>query len=286
MLWTLALLPLAWIYAPVFTEMARIWWTHPYAGHGMFVPAFSAFLVWADWDRLREAAGRRKPAGMLVIALGLGLLALGRWAESLLVQGLSVVVVVAGMVLWGFGLPCLRAAAFPVGFLLFMVPLPQLLVDAVTLKLQLFAAGFAGMALGLLDVPFYQAGVLIELPTITLKVAEICNGLRFLTALLVLTVAFAHVSQRSLPRKLVLAVTAVPIAIVANAVRVATIAAAAHYVGPQAASGLIHTSIGKGVWALTLIPLIALGLLLRRGGGSTIPPATQPGAPEFLRTRP
>ena len=267
MMWILAVMGLVGIYAPVLTEMARIWWTHPYAGHGMFVPLFSAFLLWVDRDRLRAVTGQRDPTGMLVILLGLGVLWLGGWAESLLVQGLSVVVAVAGVVLWGFGARCLRRAAFPVGFLLFMVPLPQLVVDAVTLDLQLFAAGFAGGALGLLDIPFYQTGVFIELPTITLDVAEVCNGLRFLMALLVLTLAFAQVSQRSLPRKLVLVASAIPIAILANAVRVATIAAAVHYIGPQVARGVIHHSIGKAVWALTLIPLVALGLILRRGGG-------------------
>lgn len=277
-MWTLAVLVVAGIYAPVLAEMARIWWTHPYAGHGMFVPVFSAFLLCMDRDRLRAASGRRDPAGILVLLLGLGVLALGRWGESLLLEGLSVVVAVAGVVLWGFGAQCLRRAAFPVGFLVFMVPLPRLVVDAVTLDLQLFAAGFAGAALGLLDIPFYQNGMLIKLPTITLSVAEACNGLRFLMALLVLTVAFAQVSQRSLPRKLVLVASAIPIAILANAVRVATIVVAVHYVGPQAASGFIHHSIGKAVWALTLVPLAALGLVLGRGGGSrTLQPA-QPDA--------
>lgn len=106
--------------------------------------------------------------------------------------------------------------------------------------------------------------------------AEVCNGLRFLTALLVLTVAFAHVSQRSLAGKLVLVASAVPIAILANAVRVATIVVAAHYIGSQVTSGFIHNSIGKGVWALTLIPLGALGLLLRRGGASRDPEEARP----------
>ena len=267
-LWVLAALVLAGIYAPVLAQMARIWWTDPYAGHGMFVPAFSAFFFWADRDRLRAGSGQMDPGGLLVILLALGTLMLGRWAESLLVQGVSVVIAAAGMVFWGFGARYLRRTAFPVGFLLFMVPLPRQVVDVVTLNLQVFAARFAGAVLGLLDIPFYQSGVLIELPTITLEVAEVCNGLRFLMALLVLTLAFAQVSQRSLPRKLLLVTSAIPSAILANAVRVATIAVAVHYIGPQMASGFIHNFIAKAVWVLTLIPLAALGLLLRRGGGA------------------
>jgi exosortase len=138
-------------------------------------------------------------------------------------------------------------------------------VDAVTLDFQLFAVGFAGAALDLLDVPFYLDGVLIRLPGITLAVAEVCNGLRFLLGLLVTTIAFAQVSQRTLPRKLILAASAIPIAILANAVRVAAVVLAVQYLGPQAASGFIHNSIAKAVWALTLAPLGVLGLVLRRG---------------------
>ena len=196
----------------------------------------------------------------------MGLLALGTLGQNLLVKGLSVAVVVAGLVVWGFGTECLKAAAFPVGFLLLMAPLPRAVVAALTLKVQLFAAAFAARAVRLLDVPVYQTGVTIELPSMTLQVAEACNGLRFLMALLVLTAAFAQITQRTLPRKIALVASAIPIAILANATRVAVVALGVHYVGPEAASGTIHNWIGKGVWGLTLIPLIVLGLLLARGG--------------------
>ncbi len=260
----LTVVVLAGIYAPVFTDLARIWWRDTYAVHGLFVPFFSALMLWNDRERLREASGRGEPAGFLLILLGLGVLVLGGWTENLIVQGLSVPLSVAGLVVLCFGKRCLRAAAFPVAFLFLMVPPPRLLISAVTVDLQLFAAGFAGAALGLFGIPFYQSGLFIELPAITLEIAEICNGLRFTLALLVLTIAFAQVSQHTLTRKLVLVAAAIPFAILANAVRVTTVVVAVHYWGIQAASGFIHNSIGKGVWALTLIPLVALGLIMRR----------------------
>jgi exosortase len=199
------------------------------------------------------------------VLLGLGVLVLGRWGESLLVQGVSLVITVAGLILWGFGVRCLREAAFPVAFLLLMAPLPRAMVDTLTLDLQLFAAGFAGAALEQLGVPFYLNDTTIALSTITLNVAEVCNGLRFLLALLTITIAFAQLTQRSLARKVLLVASAVPIAILANAVRVATIAAGVYYIGPQVASGLIHHLIAKGVWGLTAVPLVTLALVLRRG---------------------
>ena len=259
---TLAIL--AALYVPAMVEMVDVWRTDTYAGHGMFVPLFSALIVWIERDRLRAATGGGHPAGIAVILAGVGLLALGTLGQSLLMKGLSVAVVVAGLVMWSFGGGCLRAATFPVGFLVLMAPLPRAVVAAVTLKIQLFAAAFAASAVRLLDVPIYQTGVTIELSSLTLQVAEACNGLRFLMALLVLTAAFAQATQRSVPRKMVLVAAAIPIAILANATRVAAIALGVHYIGPEAASGTIHNWIGKGVWGLTLIPLILLGLLLAR----------------------
>jgi exosortase len=239
-----------------------------YAGHGMFVPLFSAVTAWIDRERLRAAAGPGHPAGLVVILAGAGLLVLGTWSDSLLVKGLSVAVAVAGLVAWSFGLPCLRAAAFPVAFLLLMAPLPHAVVAAVTLKIQLFAATFAVAVLRHFDFPVYQSGVLIELPRMTLRVAEVCNGLRFLMALLVLTAAFAQVTQKSVPRKIALVAAAIPIAIVANAMRVAAISLGVQWVGPEAASGTIHNWIGKGMWGATLIPLIGFAFLLARSGTS------------------
>lgn len=262
----LTALVLAGIYAPVFLALVRIWQRDTYAAHGMVVPLFSALLLWMDRAELRAASGRGHPAGLILVLAGLGLLGLGRGTGSILVQGVSVVITTAGMILWTFGPRCLRRAAFPVGFLALMVPLPRVIVDAVTLDLQRFAAATAGLALGLFGIPFYQSGLVIELSTITLAVAEVCNGLRFLTALVVLTIAFAQVTQSTLPRKLLLVASAVALAILANAARVAIIAVGVHYVGPQLASGTIHHTIGKAVWAFTLIPLVGVGLLLRRRG--------------------
>src|SRR6266545_2177677 len=224
-------LALAALYVPSVREMAHLWWTYDYAGHGPFVPLFSVAIAWTRRDRLRAALGRGHLAGLGVIGLGLGLLAGGSAADSLMLQGFSLVVAVAGLVLLSFGVAALKAAAFPVAFLFLMVPLPHDIVSGVTLHLQLFAAGFAGVLLSLLGIPFFRQGETIELGTLTLRVAEVCNGLRFLLGLLVVTLAFAAISQRGVWRKIVLTAAAIPVAILANAVRVAAITIAVHYIG-------------------------------------------------------
>ena len=264
--WAVTTLALSGVYAPVIVELVRAWQIDSYAGHGMLVPLCGAFLLWADRVRIRAAAGRGDLSGILVILVGLGMLALGHWGESLLIQGLSMVVVLAGVVLLGFGRRCLRAAAFPIGFLVLMAPLPRPVADAVTLHLQRFAAGFAGVALDVLGIQVFQTDTLVVLPNLTLQVDEGCNGLRFLLTLLTLMTTFAHVSQRDLARKILLVALTIPAAVLANGVRIAAIGIGAHYFGPQVALGLVHNSIAKVVWGLTLLLLMGVGLLLRRGG--------------------
>jgi exosortase len=249
---------------PALKSLTDVWWTDSYAGHAPFVPLFSALLLWSDRRELRKLVGPPAPAGGAVLFGGLGLLVLGHLSEAVLVQGLAVVAIIAGAVLWILGSRWLRAASFPITFLVAMVPLPRAAVDLVTQRLQLLAASFATTVLQVFSVPVYRHGVFLELPEIQLEVAELCNGLRFLLALLILTAAFAQVTQRSAPRKIILVAVAVPIAILANATRVATLALGAHYIGPEVVHGAVHHTIGKVVWLLTLVPLAGVALVLRR----------------------
>ena len=260
----LALLVLAIVYGPTLYDLVYEGWTNTYAGHVLFVPAFAALFAWANRDRLRAVATKGSPAGLAVVVAALVLLALGRWSSSLVLQTLSIVMAVAGLVLWWAGWRLLLAARASVGFLIFMIPLPLAVVDSVTLSLQRFVAWSSAAMLDLLGVPVHHEGVFLTLPQMTLEVAEVCNGLRFLMTLLVLTIAFGQVSQRTIGRKVLLAVVAVPVAILANAVRVAGIAFAAFHVGPEAASGFYHLLVGKVVWGVTIVVLVAFGLLLRR----------------------
>jgi len=264
-------------FLPFFMDAAAAWRANPYAGHGLFAALFAALLLLAERRETRRTAAAFDRSGLLLIALALGLLAVGQGWRSLMLQSLSLALAVGGVVRVGLGQRCLRRIAFPIGILVLMAPPPAMVVHQVSPHLRLFAAAVASRVLDLLGIPHLQSGVYIALPSLTLEVGEPCDGLRFLMALVTLVAAIAHVSQRSLPRKLALMVAALPIAILANAVRVGAISVAAYQVGPQAAQGLTHHSIGKVVWLLTLPPLLGLAMLLRRGGeGSRASPGQVP----------
>jgi len=268
------LLSLAALYWDFFGRIAQLWWNYDYAGHGMFVPLFSAVIAIGQYERLVASADRGRWAGLGIVVIGLGIFAAGTAIRSLVVEGLSVPVVVAGLVVLAFGVRTLREAAFAVAFLALMVPLPQPAVDAVTTHLQIFAAIVAGGVLGLFGIPFLRNGDVIELAGLTLQVAEACNGVRFLLGVVVLTLAYAEVTQRRLWRKAALAAAAIPAAVLANAVRVAGISTAAHFYGAEAL-GTPHLIIGKIVWIGTIVGLVLLGLAIRRVG------TREPWVPHF-----
>jgi exosortase len=211
------------VFWPLAPDLLHVWRENAYAGHGPFVPVYAAFLLWLDRERLAAAPRRMEPAGALVLLLGLGMFALGRSAESLTLQVPAFAVAVAGALLGCFGSQVLRVAAFPVAFLALMMPLPQPIVEAVTLPVQHFGAACASFAMSLLGVPHHRDGIILELPNVTLAVVEGCNGLRFLMALLTLTAAFAHATQRRWQHELALTLAAIPVALLANAIRVTAV---------------------------------------------------------------
>ncbi len=256
------LLVIVTFYLPTLAEIGHAWSTHRYGAHGIFVPPLSALLLWTRRRQLRECSRPAVPAGLAVLVVAVALAAIGHAVQSVAVHVLSVVVAVSGLALWFCGAAWMRRAAAPFVFLLFMLPLPGEIAAVVTLPLQHFAAGFAAGVLDLLSIPASQAGVLIQLADLTLRVDESCNGLRFLMVLLVVTTAFALLYVPTRQQRLLVIAAAVVAGVLANAVRVTAIAAAAHIVGPHAASGSFHDYTGRTIWLLALGAILGFGIFM------------------------
>jgi exosortase len=259
------LLVVVTFYLPTLAEIGHAWSTHRYAGHGVFVPLLSAVMLWARRHRLGDRSRPGCPAGLGLLFAALALAAVGHATQSVVAHVVSVVGAVSGIALWFRGADWMRQAAAPFAFLLFMLPLPREVAAVVTLPLQHFAAGFAAGALHVLSIPASQAGVLIQLTDLNLRVDEGCNGLRFLMVLLVVTTAFALLYVPSRRRQVIVIAAAVVAGVFANAVRVAAIAAATHVIGPQAAMGSLHDYTGRTIWVLALVAILAFGILLSWG---------------------
>jgi exosortase len=261
-------------YLPTLVELPHVWSTRRYASHGVLVPILGLLILWTRRRRLRELAEPGSPGGLLVLGVALGLAAVGYATGSLVPRILSVCLGVAGLALWLRGPAWMRhvAALFPL--LLFMQPLPRIVAKAITVHLQHFAASFAAGALDLVGIPVVQAGLELHLNGGRLRVDEGCNGLAFLMVLLVATTGFALVYLPARRHQLMIIVTAIPAAILANGVRVAVIAATAHFIGPEAPISVLDDYLSKVVWLLALTTVLGLGVLLGWNGNTR--PARKP----------
>jgi exosortase len=275
--WPFAVLGIAvlLVYSSVLMRLAQDWWTDENYSHGFLIIPLAVVLATGHRARLRTLTIR--PAmitGLLVVAVALLLLAGGTLGAEFFLTRLSFVVSLAGVVLFLFGWGHLRCLAFPLAFLLLMIPLPAIIFNQVAFPLQLLASRLGEWFVSAAGVPVLREGNVIVLATTTLEVAEACSGIRSLVSLLTLSIVLGYFLDPRASVRTVLALWTVPVAIVANAVRVAGTGIASHYYGASAADGFFHTFSGWLVFALA-------SLLLLIAGKTTqfIAPPQRPGTP-------
>jgi exosortase len=245
------------VYLPVLADLVHQWATDENYSHGFLIPVIAAYLVWERRERIRGASVRVAPWGAFILLTGCALLVLGQAATFGYPVRLSLLVVLAGLVVLFAGPQVLRILAFPIGYLLFMIPLPFPVLNRIAFPLQVLAARSATATLDILGVPVFREGNIIDLPSIRLEVVEACSGIRSLISLLALAVIYAYFVRRSWRDRIVLSLSAVPIAIVANAARVALTGVLAQTFGPQAAQGFYHMFSG---WLVFIVAFAILAL--------------------------
>jgi exosortase len=253
------------LYLPVLRDLFGVWVHGTYYSYGPLVPLFSAYLAREGWTAsTADGAPETQPAGFLLTAAGLVVLAVGQDLGSLTLRALSLPVVLMGLVVGMVHAALARRLAFPIGFLIFMAPLPDGAVAGLSLPLQQLAAFVAEHVLRALGVHVVRDGLFVAIPSVTLHVTEACNGLRFLFAMLVIGTAFAGTMPQRPLRRVALVVGAVLLSILANLARVTGTGVMAELWGARAAVGLIHVIWGKVVYAAALVPFAGLVLLMRR----------------------
>ena len=198
------------------------------------------------------------------------MLVVGSVGAELFLQRSSFIVVLAGLVWLILGTAFLRELAFPLAFLVFMIPLPAIVMNAVAFPLQLFAAQTATFCMQAAGIPVLREGNVITLAATTLEVAEACSGIRSLQALLALGAVYGYFTQKAAWKKWALVLLSVPIAIAANAFRVAGTGFLAHYWGSEMAQGFYHGFAGWIVFVVAFALLLGCGAVLAKvpdGGG-------------------
>lgn len=244
------------LYYSIVPQLVSEWWTNPNFSHGFLVPLFSAFVVWQNRKRLAALPAEPSWLGLAVIAGALGVLVVGRLGAEFFLSRTSFLFLFAGLVIYFLGWQYFRASLFPWVFLFFMIPIPVIIFNQIAFPLQFMAARLASDLLALLGIPVLRDGNIIQLPTMSLEVAEACSGIRSLMSLGALAVIYGYfLETRNLPRVL-LALSAIPIAVAANAFRIVGTGLMGYYWSPDKAEGFFHEFSG---W---VIFVISLGLLL------------------------
>lgn len=287
---------LFFVYASVLIKLSHNWWTDENYSHGLLIPFVIGYIVWTQRARLRVS--ERRPSMLLggsAILLALLALWIGVAGAELFMQRISLVLILAGIMVYFWGLKLLRMLWVPLALLLLAIPIPAILFNKIAFPLQLFASQCAVWSMRLFNIPVLRQGNVIELlplnslQTKKLEVVEACSGIRSLMTLVTLAVVLAYFTYPTLPngagrpagqegkssvvrslkswgfwRSALIVLSAVPIAIFTNALRVSGTGVLARYYGTQVADGFFHSFSGWAVYVAAFLLLFAVAWVLDR----------------------
>jgi exosortase len=251
------------VYWSVIEGLVHQWASDDSYSHGFLIAPLAIYFAWRRRDDLISTPRFPSAFGVAVAAAAMCLWAAGTAAAELFVTRASLVLFVAGCVLFLYGWAWLRLLAFPIAFLLLMIPLPAIVFNQIALPLQLLASQIGEATLRAGGVPVLRDGNVLELVGLRLEVAEACSGIRSIMALLTFALVVGHLGRCSAMRLAGLALATVPIAIAANAARVVATGFAANVWGPVVAQGLLHTAAGGMVFMAGVLMLVTLERLTR-----------------------
>ena len=171
-----------------------------------------------------------------------------------------------------FGRAWMRAAAFLLGFLIFMVPMPDAMADALETASKYASAEVANFLFHLSGTPFLRVGLIFQLPNITIEVAQECSGIRSSWVLFMTSILAANLFLKTPWRRFALVVFVIPLGILRNGFRILVIGLLCVHMGPQMIHSLIHRRGGPVFFVLALIPFFLVLWLLRKGDVHTRQP--------------
>ncbi len=250
-------------YAPVLYRLVNQWYSDADMGHGFFVPAVAAYIVWQRREKLLSVRPAPTWWGLVPLIWGALQLYAATLGAELFLARTAFIISLAGIVLLLGGWPVLRLTAFPLGLLFFMVPIPAIIYNQLTFRLQLLASSVAERSLSILGVPVLREGNILELANQRLSVVEACSGIRSLLTLAFLSLVYAYFFDRKVWMRGALLVATVPIAISVNALRVTLTGLMTEW-KPELAEGIFHQLEGWVTFMLGLLMLMVAHFAINR----------------------
>lgn len=265
--WLLVAAGLLALFGPTFWDLFHGIWATDSQGHGPIVLGISLWLIWKKWPELAEQPARSATApGWIVAVIGLLLYFVGRSQDILLFEVGSLIWLISATVLLLKGAGSLKLLWFPLFFMLFMIPLPGVIVDAVTQPMKMAVSYVAEAVLSSVGYPISRSGVVLQIGQYQLLVADACAGLHTLFTLEALGLLYLNlVRHESLARNVTLALLIIPISFTANVIRVMVLTLVTFHLGDEAGQGFLHGFAGMVLFMAALILIIATDSMIRIG---------------------
>lgn len=246
-----------------FVTLWRTWNNNDNYSHGFLIPPITIFLIWRLREELRLLPIRPSWLGFGCLLGAVLVQVVGIRGDVTIFQGYAAVGVLAGLVWTWFGWAWLRKLAFPLAFLTFMIPSFPWFLHQVSFRLKVVAANSAVWLSQQLGVDVSQRGMDLYFPTGTLTVENACSGLNSLVALMALGALFAYLGNGAAWRRWLLFFAAMPVAVIANILRLASLCVMAVFTSAQTASGHFHDVGGFVLFGMALLLLGAIKKVLQ-----------------------
>ena len=238
-------------YAPVLQYLFHEWQSNDDMGHGMFVPVVVGYIIWTRRNELLNILPRPNAWGLLLIALGSAQLCVASLAGELFLSRTAILLSLVGIILYLRGTETIRALAFPLLLLLFMVPVPGIVYKQITFPLQLLASRLAEHTLEAIGITVIRDGNILEFANLRLSVVEACSGIRSLLSLSFFSLVYAFLCNAGVGMSWLLLLSTIPIAIVANASRIVVAGIVGRY-SPELSEGVLHAFSGWMIFVMAL----------------------------------
>jgi exosortase B len=262
--WLIALAGFMIMYVPVYIWASKTIWQTEDQGHGAIILAVLVWLFWEAKKQISEADG--PPAlttGWLAFLIGILIYAVGRLFSISIFEMGSQIFIVSAILLLLKGTKAWKLAWFPVLYILFMIPLPSILVDAITGSLKQVISDIVTSILYAAGYPIARSGVMITIGQYQLLVADACSGLHSMFSLSALGTLFMYImGRKSLIHNGIMLASILPIAFVANICRVIVLVLVTYYLGDEAGQGFLHGAAGMVLMLTALLIFFALDKLL------------------------
>lgn len=243
------------LYFSVIVGMVKDWDTNPNFSHGYFIPLISVAMIYSRRNHFRNISVSSSSLGLALLVVGLLQYFIATIGAEYFLQRSSMVLVLLGGSLFLGGPAIFRLLLYPICYLLLMIPIPAVIWSTVSFPLQLFSSYVAEKMVNLIGVSIFREGNILHLAETTLEVVDACSGLRSLTTLIALSLAFVYFSNLSRARRAIVFIAAFPIAIFVNVFRLTVTAVMANKYGAEVAQGFLHDFSGWLTFVLGLLML-------------------------------